>query len=123
VQYAHARISSILRKAEDEGIKYQVSSIKGVDLNSLNNETELSLIKELIKFPELVEDVAKNYEIHRLPYYAQDLARKFHSFYNSCQVIGDDKDITISRLALVMATKIVLNNILDLMGVSAPEKM
>lgn len=123
VQYAHARISSILRKAEKEDIKYQISSIKGVDLNRLNDETELNLIKELIKFPELVEDVAKNYEIHRLPYYAQNLARKFHSFYNSCQVLGDDKEITKARLVLVMATKIVLQNILDLMGVSAPEKM
>lgn len=123
VQYAHARMSSIFLKAEAEGIKNISMDTKEHDPNLLSNQAELALIKELIKYPELIEDVATRYEIHRLPYYSIDLARKFHSFYNACQVINDDSELTKSRLALVRASQIVLQNVLGVMGVSAPEHM
>jgi len=118
VQYAHARISSILRRIKNYELR-----IKGADLNLLSEKAELGLIKELIKYPELISDVAERYEVHRLPYYAKDLAKKFHGFYNACQVISDDKKLTKARLALVRATQVVLQNVLGVMGVSAPERM
>ncbi|MFA4818087.1 MAG: arginine--tRNA ligase [Parcubacteria group bacterium] len=117
VQYAHARISSILRKSESFDLKTE-------NLQLLTNEKELSLIKELNKFPELVEEIAENYEVHRLPHYAIKLADKFHSFYNDCRVIdAENPELSQARLALVSAVKIVLAETLRLIGVSAPEKM
>jgi arginyl-tRNA synthetase len=74
--------------------------------------------------PEVVEDTAKDYQVHRLPQYALDLVRAFHKFYEECRVIDkNDKEKTQARLGLCEATKIVLKNTLDLMGISAPEKM
>lgn len=117
VQYAHARICSILRKAGKKAIS------KNLPASSFKEKTELDLLRELNKFPELIEDIAKRYEVHRLPYYTIDLARKFHSFYNSCKVLSDDDNSTAARLSLIRACKIVLRNSLDILGVSAPEKM
>jgi len=116
VQYAHARICSILAKAN--GQKPETKN-----LNLLNHESELALIKKLMQFPEIIEDIAKDYQIQRLPQYSMDLATSFHKFYQDCQVISEDKKLTSARLALVFATKIVLKNTFDLMGISAPEKM
>jgi arginyl-tRNA synthetase len=116
VQYAHARISSILRKAESANVK--------ADLSLLIHEKELSLIKELNKFPELIEEIAQNYEVHRLPHYAIKLADKFHSFYNACKVLDkENPELSSARLNLINAVKIVLAETLRLIGVSAPEKM
>ena len=115
VQYAHARISSILRKAKMKEAKSQ--------LNLLEHPAELKLIKQLIRFPEIVEDIAKDYQVQRLPQYAMDLATVFHQFYRDCQVLSEDKNLSQARLALVLAAKIVLKNTLSLMGISAPEKM
>ncbi len=116
VQYAHARISSILRKAKS--LKPQAKN-----LELLNHQAELNLIRQLIKFPEIIEDTARDYEVHRLPYYAMQLATTFHDFYEKCRVISDDKELSQARLALVNATKIVLENVLGVMGISAPERM
>jgi arginyl-tRNA synthetase len=113
MQYAHARICSILKKAEN----YKQKAIR------YNEPAEFDLIKQLIRLPEVVEDTAKDYQVQRLPQYATDLATSFHKFYRDCQVISEDKNSTQARLALILATKTVLKNILDLMGISAPEKM
>ncbi len=119
VQYAHARICSILRKAEESGI-----DSKNADLSKLTHEKELSLIKELNKFPELVEEISESYEVHKLPHYAIKLADKFHSFYDKCRVINeDDLELSRARHRLINAVRIVLLETLGLMGVSAPEQM
>jgi len=118
-QYAHARICSILRKAKETGINFEKA-----DLLLLSDEKELTLIRELNKFPELVEEIAKSYEIHKLPYFAIKLADKFHSFYNACKVLDkENPELTGARLNLINAVKIVLAETLRLIGVSAPEKM
>jgi len=119
VQYAHARIASILRKAKDLNFKFDES-----DLSRLVHPKELSLARELAKFPDLIEDISVSYEVHRLPFYAMKLADKFHSFYNDCKVLDEkNSELTRARLNLVNAVRIVLAETLDLMGISAPEKM
>lgn len=131
VQYASARIHSILAKSkiknfipsEVEGQKPKIQIKNQNLLKQLNHPSELDLIRELIKLPEIVEDTAKDYQIQRLPNYAISLADKFHKFYEDCRVISGDEKLTKARLALTLTTKIVICNILDLMGVSAPEKM
>jgi len=127
VQYAHARICSILRKAEEkfgDSVSLDQNDQKTPSLEMLVHEKELSLIKELNKFPELVEELAESYEVHKLPYYAIKLADKFHSFYNACKVIDEENlGLTKARLKLITAVRIVLAETLELVGVSAPEKM
>jgi arginyl-tRNA synthetase len=122
VQYAHARIASILEKAESIGMEIQ--SPKGrLDLHAIHAK-ERALIFELLKFPDLVEDISKNYAVHYLPQYAIGLADKFHSFYNDCKVIDEENlEQTAARLELVKAVQIVLAETLRLMGISAPDKM
>lgn len=115
IQYAHARISNILKKSKEKP--------KGLNLKSLDKPTELALIKELIRFPEIIEETVQDYQTHRIPQYAIDLADAFHRFYEECQVISEDKKLTQARLSLISAVKVVLRNTLDLMGISAPEKM
>lgn len=115
IQYAHARINSILRKSKFRNIK---------TLKLLNHPSELNLIKQLIKFPEIIEDITKDYQLQRIPQYATELATSFHKFYAECRVIDEEnKDLTQERLGLITATKIILKNTLELMGITAPEKM
>ncbi|MBU1177628.1 arginine--tRNA ligase [Patescibacteria group bacterium] len=130
VQYAHARIASILNKEdgkniEDGGVKNSdgSTSFPAADYGLLIHKKELDLVRELNKWPELVADIARNYEVHRLPYYAMELAGRFHSFYRECKVLGEDKDLMLARVMLIIATKKVLKNVLDVIGVGAPEKM
>jgi len=126
-QYAHARISSILKKSQITNHKSQTNyktQISNPELGLLTHEKELSLIKELDKFPELVEEIAQSYEAHKLPHYAIKLADKFHSFYNDCRVIDEENpELTKARLNLINAVRIVLAETLNLIGVQAPEKM
>jgi len=120
IQYAHARICSILRKIKNQKSKIK---IKFENLKLLNHEKELELIKQLIKFPEIIEDCVKDYQLQRIPQYALDLTTAFHRFYQECKVITENKNLMEARLNLILATEIVLKKVLDLMGISAPEKM
>ena len=115
VQYAHARISSILNKAGDIKIPK--------DFSLLNDKREIELMKQILRFKEIIEDTVKDYQIQRIPQYAIDLATTFHGFYQDCQVLIEDNDLKNQRLGLVLATKITLKNVLNLMGISAPDKM
>jgi arginyl-tRNA synthetase len=118
VQYAHARIASIIRLAEHREIDYSQG-----DVSLLTTEPELTLIRCLILLPEIIERVALTREPHHLPYYAQDLATGFHSFYKQCRVVSKEEALTKARLKLVRATQIALAKILRLMGMTTPEKM
>jgi arginyl-tRNA synthetase len=118
VQYAHARIASILRLAEQKNIQYNQG-----DVSLLTSDPEMTLIRILVLLPETVEIAATALQPHYLTYYAQDMATVFHSFYKQCRVISNDRALTQSRLKLVEATKIVLSKTLHLMGMGAPEKM
>jgi arginyl-tRNA synthetase len=118
VQYAHARISSILERAGERGLLGHDG-----DLTLIRNPAELALIRKMLELPELVALAASGLEPHHLPHYALDLASVFHSFYKQCRVISDDLDLTYARLKLVTAARFALRNTLELIGVTAPERM
>jgi arginyl-tRNA synthetase len=118
VQYAHARIASILKVAQEKG-----ATDEGGDISLLTTEPELTLIRKMLQLPELVETIALTLEPHHLTYYAQDLATVFHAFYKDCRVVSDDKAMTSARLKLVKAAKLVLGRTLNLMGMTAPDSM
>ncbi|MDD2558651.1 MAG: arginine--tRNA ligase, partial [Desulfuromonas sp.] len=121
VQYAHARVCSINRKAAEEGIALPCG--QDVDLSLLILEEELVLAKLLHRYPQIIEAAALHYEPHRITFYLQELAAKFHSYYNQQRVIVESPALTQARLYLVNAVKIVLVNALRVLGVSAPEQM
>ena len=118
VQYAHARISSIMRLVEEKNINFTDG-----DTGLLTAEPELTLIRKLLNFPELIEMATITSEPHHLAYYAQELATTFHAFYKECRVVTDDEALTKARIKLVLASKIVLAKTLHLMGMTAPERM
>jgi len=133
VQYAHARICSILRKAgeargmnvESAGIEEIVAELglDDIDLSPLAHESELALMRKMADFSDLVAGAARDRAPFRLTHYAQELAGLFHSFYGNCHVLGEEESVEKARLALVDSTRIVLALSLDLLGVSAPERM
>ena len=118
VQYAHARINSILLASTEK-----LASAAEIDFTLLTEAEELALIRKIAEFPDEIVGVAANYEPHHLTRYAHELASLFHSFYNSCRVLTDEKPLRQARLYLVNATRITLRNVLGLLGVSAPERM
>jgi arginyl-tRNA synthetase len=139
IKYAHARICSILKKAEidvistprgqsgaeksDNDGEWATVDLHGADLTLLTDPKEVVLYKELIKFPEILEGISSDFQIQTLPHFAYKIATLFHDFYSSCRVITDDKKMTSARLSLVLATKYILKNSLNILGIEAPEKM
>jgi arginyl-tRNA synthetase len=121
VQYGHARISSILKMAEEKGFKIPRASEARPELLQLPEEIEL--IKAITRFPELIRGAAEALEPHRLTFYLNDLAGSFHSYYNKNKVLSDDLALSGARLFLVSSILVVFKNALKILGVSAPDKM
>ena len=121
VQYAHARICSILSRLEEEGTSLKKTA--DVNLSLLKEEEEKELIKMLAKYPEELALAAKTYDPTRLTRYSVDLASAFHTFYNACRVKGVEEDLMNARLILVSMVKLILSSALNLLGVTAPERM
>lgn len=121
VQYAHARICSIFETVTERGLVPK--DFTKIPLGKLDSSEEMSLIKLLGQFPEVVEGSALNFEPHRITYFLQELAGLFHSFYNKHRVIGEDPELSAARLLLLKCTAQTLKNGLLLLGVSAPERM
>jgi arginyl-tRNA synthetase len=121
VQYAHARNASILTLARERNIDWS-----GGDVSLLKHPAELELIRAMMQLPELVGQMAESLEPHHLPHYATELANSFHDFYENCRVVSsneEDNDMTAARLKLVESAQIVFHRALDLMGMSAPDRM
>jgi len=122
IQYAHARISSVLKQVKERGFTYD-AEIGTNNLHTLTEPSEEKLITALSRYPEVLHSAATEYEPHQIAYYLRDLANEFHSYYNSCQFIVDSDDLRNARLNLVSASKQVICNGLGILGVSAPEEM
>ena len=121
VEYAHARICSLLRALESEGMR--VPAMADVDMALLGQETELALIKQLSAFCEEIKLAARDYDPSHINRYLQELAGCFHRFYNACRIKGEEPALAAARLKLADCARIVLRNGLRLIGVEAPEKM
>jgi len=120
LQYAHARISSILEKAKEESI--DINNLN-YDLSNLKEPEEIYLIKEILEFPEVVEHSCHKYEPQVLTEYLKELAASFHQFYHNCRIMGSPDEVKNARLILANTAKIVLKNGLAILGITAPEKM
>ncbi|MFH0987636.1 MAG: arginine--tRNA ligase [Patescibacteria group bacterium] len=127
IQYAYVRIENILRNSKQKTSTFAGASAdkqnSKVDLNLLTHPSELNLIRELIKLPELIGEISKNYQLHKLTEYAKNLASLFHQFYRDCRVLDLDKETCKSRLSLVSATKTALKILFSILGISAPKRM
>lgn len=121
IQYAHARICSIMRQLDEAGIV--VMPATEAKLNTLTEASELELIKKLGEYPEMLAGAAKERAVHRVAHYVHDLAGLFHSFYNQCRILGVDSDLQQARIALVKTVGHVIRHALGILGVSAPERM
>ena len=120
IQYAHARICSVFRQANEKGFE---SNFEDANLSLLTEEVEKNILRELSRYKSVIESAAIQYEPHQLAYYLRDLATQFHSYYNACTFILEDQDLTQARLSLIHAAKQILRNGLSILGVGAPESM
>ena len=120
IQYAHARICSVFRQANEKEMEVDHSQ---ANLSLLTEGIEKNIIKELSRYKSVLESSAIQYEPHQLAYYLRDLSTHFHSYYNACKFIVEDKQLTQARLSLIHATRQILINGLSILGVSAPESM
>ena len=118
VQYAHARIASVVTRAADEGL-----DAGGADPSLLTHEAEQTLLRRLLLFPEVLDETVRTLETHHLPHYALSLAQAFHAFYTQCRVLGEPAELSRARLLLLKATQVVLARVLGLMGITAPVSM
>ncbi|HVN97698.1 MAG TPA: arginine--tRNA ligase [Syntrophorhabdaceae bacterium] len=121
VQYAHARIESIFRNAEDQGIGKD--ALSNADISRLTLSDEINLVKGILHFHNVIDGSARSLEPHRVTFFLMDLVGKFHSYYNKTRVLGNAVEITVARLWLLYMLKEVIREGLTILGVSAPEKM
>jgi hypothetical protein len=121
VQYAHARICSILRQAVAQGA--EVRRAFKVNFALLDNPAEYDLMRKIADLPGVVKTAAETLEPHRLTHYAMELAGAFHKFYAECRVLGEEDAKQAARIVLINVTRIALRNVLELIGVEAPERM
>ena len=117
VQYAHARICSVFRQLEDRNISVNLDQ---ADIGLLREPQELNLLRLLSSYPEIVSQAARNYEPHQIAYFTRDLANDFHTYYNAYPFIAAEEPLRLARLSLIDATRQVLANALNLLGVAAP---
>ncbi|HEX3549207.1 MAG TPA: arginine--tRNA ligase [Candidatus Elarobacter sp.] len=123
VQYGHARIASVLRRARESHAEQLAAAERGAGIDALTDPAELALVRRLAEFAPTVSGAARARAPHRLAKYARDVAAEFHQFYDACRVLGDDAATTTARLALSLATKTILATTLELCGVRAPDTM
>jgi arginyl-tRNA synthetase len=119
LQYAHARICSVIDKAEEVGLSFDVEP----DLSLLTHEDEVALMKELLRFPTELQKAAEARAPHFVPTYLREVATAFSQFYDTCRIIGEDEDLAAARLHLALAAQTVLRNGLTVLGISAPRQM
>ena len=121
VQYAHARICSVLKKMNEEGI--EVKSLDKAALSVLTAPEEQEMIKHLATLPNVINEAAKAYDPAKVTKYVIDLATMYHKFYNNCRIMGEDESVMQARLSLSLAVKQVIKNILDMLKITCPESM
>jgi arginyl-tRNA synthetase len=122
IQYAHARVASVLRQLREKGMQWDAA--RGAEkLGLLHEAHEDALMVTLSRYPEIVESAAINHEPHLLAHYLRDLANDFHTYYNAHQFLVEDDALRDARLNLIVATKLIIANGLKLLGVSAPDSM
>lgn len=121
VQYAHARICSVLKKMNEEGI--EIKSLDKAALSVLTAPEEQEMIKHLATLPNVINEAAKAYDPAKVTKYVIDLATMYHKFYNNCRIMGEDESVMQARLSLSLAVKQVIKNILDMLKITCPESM
>ena len=119
LQYAYARICNIIKRGKDLSFEFD----EEFDPILLSHLDEMKLLKHMVSFPELMDLAYENLEPQNIANYLQELASRFHKFYSQCRVITEDSEVSKARLALVFSVKIVLQNGLNIIGISAPERM